>query len=317
MDITGLISFSNVMFVISSLMIVLACIWLFGIYFVAIIALIPLNIIEILLYLFFLTSIYNAPQLFGNLAYIWGLLFAFGLTVATFITTSKNNSPTGDLLVFNLLNILVYGITGIYINSTLICTFAVMFFMSFIVLYSGFGRSFASITMASGITTAIGTFIRINSNAATLTPFMKNAELFVPGMLWFGPFVFFISLLIMSSIYYVRYTHTGYRAGDSRQKYLRAYINNNMITLMCILCAVCVGNLYDISQLSGISGTIGFLFLLEKYVDLMPNRIAAHAWGVLIIGILTYVGNMYYRIEFEKYGLANYFHLVPPIYSVQ
>lgn len=157
--------------------------------------------------------------------------------------------------------------------------------------------------MASGITTALGTLLSIHSAniAAGSDILMKNAELFVPGMLWFGPFVFFISLLITSS--------SAYSKGPQ-------YTNNNLITVICAVSAVLVGNLYDIPQLSGISGTVFFIFLLEKYCEFMPNRVEVWAWTTLILGIMLYLANVHYRMEFEKYGLHEYFHFTPPVYNL-
>ncbi|VBB17593.1 hypothetical protein YASMINEVIRUS_56 [Yasminevirus sp. GU-2018] len=312
-DITGLISFSNFVFVLSIMMIVSAVIWLFGIYIVAIMMIIPLQVIELLMYGFLSMAIHRSPEWFSqDVVHIWGLLFALGLTATMLITGFRIKG--GNYHLFNFANMIVHGVAGVYLNSTLICATSVMFFMSLIGFSFGFTQNslsfgyesrdlVGSATVSAGIATAIGVFLRINGSTevALRTPFYLSAQLFVPGLLWFGSFVFFLSLLIVSSSYY-----------SSKQ----AYVSNNVMTIVLSCGAVLIGNLYNISQLSGFSGTFFCIYLLEKYCEIMPNRSEVWAWSTLLFGALLYATNIHYRAEFEQYGLHEYFHLLPPMDTV-
>lgn len=309
-DITGLLSFSNFLFVISVLMIIAACMWLFRIYLLQILLLMSLEVIELILYGSFGYAIYKTPDVFGSeQGYIWGFCFAAGLTATTLITGLRTKSGNVDL--FNFGNMMIHAIVSVYLKSSLIAATSVMFLMCFIGFSIGMGPGFvafgykdkdviSSATLASGIVTAIGTFLHIKltehlENGIPFTPFLRYAQLFTPGMVWFPPFVFFLSLLIVSSKYYSQHV----------------YVNNNIIAIGLYLVAVLLGNLYNISQITGFSGTFFVLYLCQKYFEIMPNKKEWWAWTLLIIGITLYVVNMYYRTTFEEYGLHAYFNLVP------
>lgn len=286
----GLLTFSNFTFVISIMMIVSTVVWLFGLYFIQIIATMPLQLIEIALYGFLSLGIHQAPVLFGNLAYIWGLLFAFGLTATTVLTGAR--TKTGNITLLDFVNMLIHGFVGVYLESKMICFVSVMFLMSLI----GFNERHEekniapSATFASAIVTFLGCYFKLHP--------IETLDLFVPGMLWLGPFVFYISLLIMSSLYY-------------HNKFSPAYTNMNIITILCGVSAVYFGNVLDISQLYGFGGTFFTIFLLEKYCEIMPNNSIVWAWSTLFFGGLLYMFNVHMRLEFEKNGLDKYFHVFP------
>lgn len=126
--------------------------------------------------------------------YIWGLLFAVGLTIATTLTTIRSHY---DIDTYCIVNMIIYAVSGIHIESSLICSIAVLFLMFYIVFGGEFGLGFRAnfvptATFISGVVTCVGSILEIKSTNTI-------ARLFVPGMLWFGSFVFFCSLLIISS----------------------------------------------------------------------------------------------------------------------
>ena len=312
MNFLGLITFSNFMSVLSIIMIVSASIWLFGIYFAEIIAQLSLQTIEFSLYAILSGAIFFSNRLFHpETTFIWGLLFACGLTATTFLTVYRINNVNVNTNVshFNFANMLIHGITGVYLNSSLISAVSVMFLMTLLGFEFGFGPGYVAVgyshhnrglipsaTFASGVVTAMGTFIRLNKSS--VDKISNRFNVFVPGMLWFGPFVFFVSLLIMSSSLY----------SSNRE-----YVNNNIITLLLSLVAIFIGTVYNIPQLSGISGTFFSLFLLEKFCEFMPWQIELWAWYTLAIGVTLYVVNIYLLPELKKYELDRYFHLIPPM----
>lgn len=303
-DSSGLITFSNFTFVISIIMIVSAFAWLCGLYFVQIIVVMPIEVIELALYGFLTLGIHLAPSLFGNLAYIWGLLFALGITATTVLTYRRFSTRTGILIYFNFVNMLIHAFVGVYLQSKMICFVSVAFFMSLIGFNMGVNpglitvgyddkRVAPSATFASAIVTLVGCYFKIISD--------PTMDLFVPGMLWLGPFVFNVSLLIMSSSYYY-------------PKFSPVYTNMNILTILCGVSAVYFGNVLNISQLYGFGGTFFTIFLLEKYCEIMPNNSIVWAWSTLFFGALLYIINVHMRLEFDNgNGLGKYFHILPII----
>jgi hypothetical protein len=314
----GLISFSDFMFIISIGMIACALIWLFGIHFIFILSFAwSIETIEFVFYPFLTMCVYFTPAWFNkDLWHIWGLLFVCGLHALTILTGYKTRS--GNISLYYFVNMVIHGIVGIYLESTFICGMSILFLMSLIGFKFGFGRGYfevgysssdtniiPSATFAAGLVTLGGVIVRvmINSNDQLLVTnnLFRNALLFAPGALWIGPFVFYVSLLIISSYFY-----------DTDKK----YVTNNVIAFMLYVFSVFIGSTFNINQLSGFSGTFFVLFLLEKYIDLMPNRSEVWAWSILLSGIALYVLNMHFRQKFAEYGFEQYFHILPLTYNV-
>ena len=177
MDLLGLITFSNFIFVLSIAMIVCGAVWLFGIHFLSIVAILPVQVIELLLYGSLSFGIYRAPGFFGDLAHVWALLFACGLTATTLLTGARSKS--GNTFLFNLVNMAIHGVTGAYVGSTLICGVSVAFLMAILGFDFGFGQGFIAVgynerdivpsaTFVSGIVTFMSCFFKVNT-AHTLT----------------------------------------------------------------------------------------------------------------------------------------------------
>jgi predicted transglutaminase-like protease len=140
------------------------------------------------------------------------------------------------------------------------------------------------------------------SSTLSLSQFMHYAQYFVPGMIWLGPYVFFLSMLITSSrLYCIYYDNSA------------MYAINNILNISLSVVAIFLGNVYNIPQLSGFSGTFFTLYFTQKYIEVMPNRKEVWAASSILIGILLYLVNVYFRAEIETHGLQEYFHLFPPI----
>jgi len=320
-DITGLITFSNFVSIIAIMMIVGAIVWLFGAYFVRIIAHIPLGTLELVLYTGLSYAIYKTPSFFSeDTNYLWGLFFALGLTSTTMITGLRNDSKNISLLF--LINMLIHAVVGIYLESSLVAAVSVIFLMDLIGFNIGVGLGFVLLgyseqeyitsgTITSGLVTAIGAFLKIKTDEmnhifAPVTLFTQNCELtrchlFVPGMLWVGSFVFFVSLLIVSSSLYCNSIKRSTQKAISRSVSCASpffgppdnvYLINNIITIVFSLTAILLGNLFNISQLMGFSGTFFILYIFFKYCEVMPKNREVWAWTTLVIGIVLYIVNV-------------------------
>ena len=313
MELASLLTFSNFLFVLSIGMIISAVIWLFGIYFMTIIILMPIQLIELILYTGLITLVTYSPTIFGDMAYVWAMLFTCGITATTVLTgyRTKLDSPT----LFNFANMCIHGVVALYTKSSMTGFLSVCLLMALIGFQFGFGPGYVALgysepsvipsaTLASFIVMCGGAFVKINNIGGPI-------RLFMPGALWLGPLVYNLSMLILSSKYY---NGVGDSAIGNSSKF-GIYINMNILTIMSTLTSVFIGNMYDVSQLYGFAGTFMALFFLQKYGELMPHTVAAYAWGTLIIGILLYASNIYMRTEMMA-GLAKYFNLLPAIPDV-
>jgi hypothetical protein len=302
----------------SIIMIVFSLVWLFRFYFGTIIRIITSKFsgqtLEIIIYVLLSYVIYSTPNWFHpETTHIWALIFAFGLTLMTIWTALT--CAFGNAQLFLFLNMLIHGFTAIHVNSILIACTSVLFLMVLLDFqhsfdsYNGYRLFFRSCVitdshknellipsamLTSGITTLLGIIFQINFLTVN-----KVFVLFVPGLLWFGPLIFFVSLLIISSKNY----------SDNACQY-REYIIYNVLTLMLSASFIFIGIIYDIPQLLGICGTFYSMYLLKKYLELMPRIFEYMAWITLILGISLYTANIYYLPEIKIY--SKYFHLIPP-----
>ena len=284
----GLLSFSNCAFVLSIWMMACGTVWLLGLYDVF--EKVRIEMVEIALYVGCVGLILRAPKWFGDLAHWWGALATLGLTGATILTLMRlGKMEEKDVDTFNLVNMTIYGLVGWHLRSTLICSGAVLFLMLWLEFKMVFGPGFilvgyddahrvASATLVSGLVTVGGSILKLKF----------ETNLFAPGMLWFGSFVFFLSLLIVSSSMYCSFWEHNYSF-------------HNWVALISYGLALFGGNYCDISQIRGFGGTFAVLWLLEKYFEFMPATVKAWAWATFFLGLIGFGINMYGRVTFGKY----------------
>ncbi|WP_272121009.1 hypothetical protein [Spirulina major] len=98
------------------------------------------------------------------------------------------------------------------------------------------------------------------------------AELFQPGILFVGTFVYGLGLLIWSSRWY-------------RHSQRWHYIALQCVTLASGLLAIYGGGVLGIQQFQAIGGTFFVLYLFEKYAEI-PWQKAGFAWGLLGLALL-------------------------------
>lgn len=202
--------------------------------------------------------------IFLNISNIIGLLFAFGLTITTlFVFTSlikqyNINDKCAESL-FYFLNIIIYGVIGVYLDSSLICAISVIFLMLLIFAVAFIfcnNEGIIAMMFASWIITCLGILLYLLTQPNNLgITFGPLVFLFAPGTLLVGYFVFFISSLVASDLYYFHNT-----------KY---YICINIITITLYLLCMYIGNLYEIDQFVKATNITIICFVLMKFYELL------------------------------------------------
>lgn len=104
-------------------------------------------------------------------------------------------------------------------------------------------------------------------------------DVFKPGMLRLGAFVYFTGCLIVSNRHYQRAAHG--RDVDTR------YFLLQLLTVMSGSAALYLGALLEIPALSGIGGTFFALYLVEKYMEI-PWKKVGWSWGLLGLSLGLY-----------------------------
>jgi hypothetical protein len=177
-----------------------------------------------------------------------------------------------------LLSTIVWGAIALFYESTVIG------FITIIALeaYLGFaivaqpGTYLLGFTSRSLLPRAVfsSLFLLIVYVSVRLTSIeLPTFSIFAPGVLFVGTFVYFLGLLIWSSKWY------------SRQK--SEYAILQPITIISGAIALYLGSVGEIQQLQGIGGTFFFLYVIEKYFELMWSQ-KRIVWATLGLSILLF-----------------------------
>lgn len=293
-----MLTLSNVAFGVSICMVVMALVWLFGFYLRPM-SKIQMRILQVVLYLGLGTCTYMSKIWFGKFAYLGGLLFALGMTATTLLT--GYDFGVKNMYVFGLVNTLIHCVAAIYIKSRMLGLTSVLFFAPTIRL--GFqdilGKLYVrnrgknmipSYTFSGIILTVLGVCFRMFPNCIM--------DVFVPAMLWMGPFLIHATFLMMAT--------PSYAKGIKR-------IVTNVLALVFGIGLVLLGKLLNVPELSGYGGTYFMLFLLAKILEIIPKNKIAYAWTFLVVGVFTGVLNMFLMTKLDELGLGQYFHFLPMV----
>jgi hypothetical protein len=299
----------------------------------------PISMLESGSYLLFGTIIYYASSISPNFSHIVALppaLFVsatMNYTIMRILTamSSGESSHEFKITAYNIIlfgtNTLFYAGLAIYIDSLSMGYLSVICFMSLVGFNVGFAPGYIAIgytnknvipsaTLASLVVLLIGTYFKVtypNILWHFTTPEGYPAvfcldyfvqALFVPPMLWFGSFVYFISLLIMSSKLY---------AQSFESDRTTIYVQMQIVTIVSGLAAIYFGNYYDISQLYGMAGTIVTIYFAEKIYEVSPT--GSGIYLIFLASALILLANTYlrsYLIENELEDMVDtYFNLYP------
>ena len=113
-------------------------------------------------------------------------------------------------------------------------------------------------------------------------------ELFVPGMIWIGSFVYFITVLIMSSYRYV--------SQFKDEQKMAMYFWTQILAIGSGGAAIWYGVVYDLGQLLWMSKFITTFYFMEKLYEVTPDGTGMYVAFVLcglVIAFITHLRTFY------------------------
>ncbi len=276
----GVVTFANVIWAIASVLLILAIGWLVGLYFVALLMLIPAAVYEALAYGASIGLMVGSPDEFGALPGCLGLGASLAWSHVAHPNAVKPIYQTlrcDPLTLCALLLTLAWGAAAIWQDSKILGFIAVLALeatLGFAIaifpgLYSIGFRSRAALPRA--VLSSLGfiaLYIPLHQGYLSL----PAAELFQPGILFVGTFVYSLGLLIWSSRWY--------RHGQRWH-----YIALQLVTIASGVLMLYGGGVLGIQQFQAIGGTFFVLYLFEKYAEI-PWQKAGFAWGLLGLAVL-------------------------------
>lgn len=305
---SGFFSFVNIILVLAALMLTIAVVWLFGIYFLALILAVPPKVWEVISYAVCAGLIYMGSQTDPSTQMLWVLPGCFGLVGA--LTLNRFNwwggkDYHGHWDAFSsekyfpqfasMILMVAWGVTALQFNSQLLGFMSVGACMSLLgfacgmfpgVVYIGFTDE-AVVPRATFAAFCMGAIYTVLHATGQSSQFRTVFEV---GLSWWGFFVFYLGMLIMSSKWY-SYESGGFRV---RQVNLGKYALLNVLTLLAGVSALYLGSVYHIGFLLGIGGTFFSLYLMEKWFEI-PWKGAGWAWSMLGFSVF-----LYYFVSFAK-----------------
>ncbi len=300
--ISGFFTFINIIWTISSILLVIAVGWLIRLYIVPILKQIPAVVYEALIYMACLAFIGGGQWFARGIDQFIVLPGCLGLVGALIFTNKLHNESLQKFYKRNRLEpftlhsfilFLIWAGVAIIYQSVLIAFMAVIAleaFLGFSVLvtplcyYIGF-RKKSIIPRAMAASFLLLLFYIVVRITRIELPYF---DIFSVGVLFMGSFVYFIGLLIVSSKWY-------------KHKDAQHYIVMQLLTIVSGIQALFFGSVWQISQLQGIGGTFFFLYLLEKYFEL-PWLKKRWAWATLGLSIILYLSSLVIR-QYPQYFL--------------
>jgi hypothetical protein len=287
------ITFVNIIWVFASLIIVLSGVWLFKLYILPLLKLVPMIVYELLLYVLAATFIYGGQfadeaagqfvAMPGVLGLLWLLPWSYARRinhkqVVTDTQASDMDRHRRALVLENALLTIIWGATAIYYESVLIGFLTVIALMSTIgfseimpVLLSMIGFSKKDVAPRILLLSFLLMMVFIVGAAYHIGGAYR---IFETGVYWIGAYAFFGTLEVMASRRY---------HGTDRGRFWRWQV----ISVFAGVSAIFVGVFWDISALTEVGGTFSLFYILEKYIEI-PNWHKHWAWAGLGLGVLLY-----------------------------
>ncbi len=298
----GFFTFINIIWFLSSILLVIALAWLTKLYLYPILKEIPASVYEMLIYVicfafiigghWFKEGISQFIALPGCIGLIGGLVFTHYLHEKDI--QKFYNSKTEKFFSFNsFILFVIWGGVALFYQSSFIA------FMSILALESFLGFS----VMVMPLCYCIGFKEKSSIPRAMMASFfllffctiskivglnLSYFNVFSKGMLFIGTFVYFIGLLIISTKWY-------------SHKNKEHYIYLQLLTIISGVLAFFIGSVWQISQIQGIGGTFFILYLIEKYFEL-PWGKKTWAWRMLGLSIILYLLSFLIR-QYPEYFL--------------
>lgn len=276
----GFLTFVNLIYITAAFMLVAACIWLFHLYLVGLVLMIPKEAWEWLLYAGCAVTIALGRQLnpdFQMLLVLPGCLGLVGcLQFSGWVHKTVNPQAACWFLTA------IWGLTAILYGSHLIGFLTVGAFLGALgfvcgmfpgVVWIGFDEEdvVPRTTIAAGLLMALYSLMSITGTTN------EHYAVFREGLAFMGTFVYFLGLLIWSS----KWFRSSYYIGTEYWVMQGVTVASGVIILW-------LGSIYGLNFLLGISGTFFYLYMLQKYYEI-PWRGKGWAWSLLGLSGILYL----------------------------
>ncbi|MTJ09828.1 hypothetical protein [Anabaena sp. UHCC 0204] len=299
---TGFFNFVNIIWIISTIILIISIGWLMSIYILPILLAIPATFYEFLVYLACLFSIIGGQIFAEGIGEFIALPGCLGLIGALFLTNYLHKESLSAFYEKNQVDIITLHASILFVIWTgvaIIYQSVIIAFLAILALETLLGFSVLVVPLCYYIgfrerklvpvTTAASFFLLVFYVGVKLSNTdLVYLNIFSPGALFLGAFVYFIGLLILSSKLY-------------RHNDISHYLWLQCLTVISGVLAIFVGSVWQISQLNGIGGTFFFLYLIEKYWELPWNK-SSWAWGTLGLGIVLYLSSFVMK-QYPQYFL--------------
>lgn len=296
----GLFTFINVLWVVAALLFVVASAWLSWLYLFWIITNMPVVVYEIALYAGTIFALFNN--------WYWALAGAFAIPACIQLTAYLHLPDWRRIRlgvdnfiemnsVITLICFAVWTFFAVHYVSyffAFISIMALMQFLGFTVVvcpgcvFTGYeSEDYIPRTMVSAFVIMVfGVAVRIAERIATIH---ESVLIFIPGAIFVGSFVYFISLLITSSKWYTK-------KPLDKKDYGENYWIMQAISVASGIAAMYIGSVYSISALQGISGVVFVVWAVEKYYEWRWKKLSM-AWNLLglsgFIYAIAWIANKY------------------------
>ncbi|HLO83805.1 MAG TPA: hypothetical protein VK203_02165 [Nostocaceae cyanobacterium] len=293
---TGFFNFVNIIWIASTILLLIAVGWLISIYILPILFAIPAGFYEFLIYVACLLSISLGLTFTQDISEFIALPGCLGLVGALAFTEVLHQETLNNFYeqnkidrtsVYPLILFIIWSAVAVIYHSAIIGFIAILaleVFLGFSVLvmplcyFIGFQDR-----EVIPVATAASFFLMAFYLAVKLTKTdISYLNVFTTGALFLGTFVYFIGLLILSSKWH-----------GHKSKW--HYAGLQLLTIVSGVAAIFIGSVWQVSQLNGIGGTFFFLYLLEKYWEL-PWKKEQWAWATLGLAIILYSGSFVIKI---------------------
>ena len=292
------ISFANIIAVLAGVIVMISLTILIGIYIIPLIASLPSTIWETLFYLisfYLMIFVHNSWVIFFGCL---GFLATLAFSIKSHFRTNKYSGLVASWMCFFAWTFVAiyqqHREAGYLAIMALESAFGFVVFVGELVIMIGFQNEkiIPSGTIASFILILIGIILHVQRRSNILTtPFTEP-------LLFLGTFVYFIGLLILSSRLYTRQNE-----GQFKTWFLQ------FITFFSGLAAMFFGPMFEIPFIQAIGGTMFVIWLLEKYIEIVPwktkLKVVLSLWGY---GLLLY-GCAYFLKTYPQYFIFHSYSL--------
>ena len=299
---TGFLNFVNIIWIVSTIILIISIGWLMSIYLLPILLAIPATFYEFLVYLACFFSIIGGQSFAEGIGEFIALPGCLGLIGALVLTNYLHKESLYAFYEKNQIDVITLHASILFVIWTgvaIIYQSVIIAFLAILALEILLGFSVLVVPLCYSIgfrerklvpvTTAASFFLLVFYVGVKLANTdLIYLNIFSPGALFLGTFVYFIGLLILSSKLY-------------RHNNFNHYLWLQCLTIISGVSAIFVGSVWQISQLNGIGGTFFFLYLIEKYWELPWNK-SSWAWATLGLAIVLYLSSFVMK-QYPQYFL--------------